>query len=232
MGTGSERVTIVDRHEMVAGALEGALSTRAFECRRVVTAGLTPGMVVRRVLRGRADVVLLSMDLGCIDPSPVIASTHDQGCPVVALVADESDSRVGEALWAGADSIAPKSWSLDRLAEVVEGTLHGQSTIDPSVRGRLLAEYEAGVCSNRTRVARLTVQEKDLLAHLMEGRTVGEVAKTRTVSEATVRTQAKAIMTKLEVSSQLTAVAIARLAGYHPDALHAQQPSEGQRRRV
>jgi len=55
----------------------------------------------------------------------------------------------------------------------------------------------------------------------MMGRGAPEVARLRTVSEGTVRSQVRSILAKLEVSSQLSAVATAWVSGYDPDSLLA-----------
>jgi len=70
----------------------------------------------------------------------------------------------------------------------------------------------------RDRVDRLTAREAQVLGHLMRGQTVHEIAATSFVSEATVRTQVKAILAKLEVSSQIAAVGLAHQIGWHPPA--------------
>ena len=50
----------------------------------------------------------------------------------------------------------------------------------------------------------------------MGGQTVREIARSAVVSEATVRTQVKSILAKLEVSSQLAAVGLANQVGWQP----------------
>ena len=52
----------------------------------------------------------------------------------------------------------------------------------------------------------------------MKGRAVREIAGLSVVSEATVRTQVKSILAKLEVSSQLAAVGLANQASWRPPA--------------
>ena len=53
-----------------------------------------------------------------------------------------------------------------------------------------------------------------MLAALIEGRTVRAISEVSVVSEATVRTQVKSILNKLEVSSQLAAVGMANQVGW------------------
>jgi DNA-binding NarL/FixJ family response regulator len=69
------------------------------------------------------------------------------------------------------------------------------------------------------RLDQLTVREREVLAHLMRGRTVREIATVGVVSEATVRTQVKAILAKLDVSSQIAAVGLAHQVGWRPPQL-------------
>ena len=64
----------------------------------------------------------------------------------------------------------------------------------------------------------LTVREREVLAYLMKGQTVREIATECVVAEATVRTQVKSILAKLEVSSQLAAVGMANEIGWRAPA--------------
>jgi len=51
---------------------------------------------------------------------------------------------------------------------------------------------------------------------LMSGLQVVEIARQSFVSESTVRTQVKAVLAKLQVGSQLTAVGLAHAAQWRP----------------
>jgi DNA-binding NarL/FixJ family response regulator len=68
--------------------------------------------------------------------------------------------------------------------------------------------------SVRHRLDRLTHREREVLGELVEGHGVHDIASTDVVSEATVRTQVKSILAKLEVSSQLAAVGLAHRVGW------------------
>ena len=67
----------------------------------------------------------------------------------------------------------------------------------------------------RDRFARLTHREREVLGALVDGHGVHDIAASDVVSEATVRTQVKSILAKLEVSSQLAAVGLAHRMGWH-----------------
>ena len=57
-------------------------------------------------------------------------------------------------------------------------------------------------------------RESQVLAELVAGRQVRQIAAEGSVSEATVRTQVKSVLSKLGVGSQLAAVSMAHRAGW------------------
>ena len=63
----------------------------------------------------------------------------------------------------------------------------------------------------------LTQREREVLTELTRGKSVDCIANEWVVSEATVRTQVRGVLTKLDVRSQLAAVAKARSAGWTVD---------------
>jgi DNA-binding NarL/FixJ family response regulator len=63
----------------------------------------------------------------------------------------------------------------------------------------------------------LSPRERQVLAHLMQGRPPDEVARRDSVSRATVRVQVREILAKLGVTSQIAAVALGRTAGLQPE---------------
>lgn len=64
----------------------------------------------------------------------------------------------------------------------------------------------------KARIDKLTQREREVLGELAQGHRAQAVAEHFVVSLATVRTQIRAILVKLEVSSQLEAVALYRRA--------------------
>jgi DNA-binding NarL/FixJ family response regulator len=64
---------------------------------------------------------------------------------------------------------------------------------------------------------RLTPREEEVLAALVDGEPAVAIAGRATVSEATVRSHIRSVLTKLGVGSQLQAVAKARHAGWSRD---------------
>ena len=101
---------------------------------------------------------------------------------------------------------------------VLDLVLEGRAPLCPVLAQRLretavrAAEDERWTA--RHRLGSLSLRERTIIAKLIFGRSPAQIAREDVVAEATVRTQIKSILAKLEVSSQLGAVALARRAGW------------------
>jgi DNA-binding NarL/FixJ family response regulator len=87
--------------------------------------------------------------------------------------------------------------------------------MSPERRQKFIDLYHQRDAENRVlteKLDRLTQREREVLAELARGRRAQAVADHFVVSLATVRTQIRAVLTKLEVGSQLEAVALYRRA--------------------
>lgn len=60
----------------------------------------------------------------------------------------------------------------------------------------------------------LSARERDVLRQIVDGQQAAAIAKASYVSLATVRTQIRSILMKLDVTSQVAAVALARQGGW------------------
>jgi two-component system, NarL family, nitrate/nitrite response regulator NarL len=168
----------------------------------------------------RAAVVIVGLDL---EPSgsasSLISSVVGRGGMALAMWNGCDRYVLAEALEAGATGTLDTRGSLDGAAERIRDTADGVSTFPVSARADLvadLARHRAAERSRMDRFARLTPRESQVLGLLMAGRSTEEMAAMRIVSVATVRTQIRNILTKLEVKSQLAAVALAARAGWDP----------------
>jgi DNA-binding NarL/FixJ family response regulator len=110
----------------------------------------------------------------------------------------------------GAVAVLPNSTPLDKVAAALVAAAGGQLEMDPRQREQLIGEWTA-VRARRAdlgaRVSTLTGREREVLQMLYAGDSVGRIAELLEVSPATVRSQVKAVLRKLHVSSQLAAVA-------------------------
>ena len=96
---------------------------------------------------------------------------------------------------------------------VTARALAGLPVMAPEARERLIDSHRAHDVERREiseKLERLTRREREVLAELARGHRAQAVADRYVVSLATVRTQIRSVLNKLEVGSQLEAVALYR----------------------
>jgi two-component system, NarL family, nitrate/nitrite response regulator NarL len=219
------RVLIVEDHVLFAESLELVLSVEGYDVRRVPvpTDARAPSAVAAGVIRLRPRIVLLDLDLGGFgDGIRLISPLARAGANVVVVTASTDKARWGEAVRCGARKVLPKSGPLNDIRATVRRISQGLPVMDREEREELLAVWHEQRADNQemqTRIEQLTARERQVLGHLVHGRTVREIANVGVVSEATVRTQVKSILSKLEVSSQIAAVGVAHQLGWRPPEL-------------
>jgi two-component system, NarL family, nitrate/nitrite response regulator NarL len=216
------RVTVVDDHALFAEALVIALEAQGVTACCVVPDDETTNLsqLGKEIASSRPDIVLLDLDLGVAEDTMRLLSALSGGNVTVIVVTGATDRvRCGEALAKGARAVIPKSASFSQIIEAVTRTRDGLPVMGRAERDALLVDYRRAADSRRELHAKfslITRREAEVLGQLMVGKQVSEIARKSFVSESTVRTQVKAILAKLQVSSQLTAVALAHQLGWQP----------------
>lgn len=220
----STRVLIIEDHMLFAESLELALSLEGYDVRRLALPEVGGSMATLRstALRSNARIVLLDLDLGRFgDGMGLISPLARSGANVVVVTASTDRGRWGACVRQGARKILSKGRPLQETLGTVRRLHQGLPVMTSDELERLLDAWrrERMVTEDmRRRLELLTPREKQVLAALIAGHNVREIARESVVSEATVRTQVKSILGKLEVSSQLAAVGLAHHVGWqHSD---------------
>lgn len=214
------RVLIIEDHTLFAESLELALSLEGYDVRRLALPEVGGSMATLRstALRSNARIVLLDLDLGRFgDGMSLIAPLARDGANVVVVTASTDHGRWGACMRQGARKILSKGRPLQETLSTVRRLHQGLPVMTSDELERLLDAWrsERMVTEDmRRRLELLTPREKQILGSLIEGHNVREIARSCVVSEATVRTQVKSILGKLEVTSQLAAVGLAHHVGW------------------
>ncbi|HET7194203.1 MAG TPA: LuxR C-terminal-related transcriptional regulator [Nocardioides sp.] len=139
------------------------------------------------------------------------------GIAVVVLTDSLDRGQWGGFVRRGARCVLAKSAPLPDLHSALRLLSQGRPVMTRRERAELIEWWRRDredVDLLRERFHRLTPREQQVLADLTQGLGIHDIAVEDVVSEATVRTQVKSILRKLEVPSQLGAVAVAhRLLG-------------------
>lgn len=209
--SGARRVIVVEQYAAFGEALSQVLNGQGY---RSSYAGPPPARAtVSAVRRAPPDLVVVGADPAdaAAEQLSVIAGLTTVGVPVVAL-ANHPDHQVWRHMLssAGARAVVRRTDSLAHLVDVVTAVVEG--TFDDG-SAHALHELSSGERARQElaeRLVRLTPRERELLGQLQLGRTAGQIATLDHVAESTVRAQITTILRKLEVSSQVAAVALFR----------------------
>ncbi len=207
------RVIIVEQQAMIAESL--ALVLQMAEVTTSIIRDSSPEAVLRQVRAFDPDLVLVSANGG---DAPDTVRTLTRAAAKVVVVTDGTDRiRVASCIEAGATGAVATSDPVDSLLNAVRETVAGRRLLSPTTERDLLGELQLHRRDNAMRLAKfqnLSNRESEVLWALMMGRAASEIAEESYVSIATIRSQIKAILRKLEVNSQLAAVALAYQAGW------------------
>ena len=215
------RVAIVEDHLLFAQALEIALTLEGYDVhRQEVWDRAVPDQLLTSLLHARPQIALLDLDLaGAGNGVRLVEPLTRARIAVVVLTGSRERARWGECLRHGACTVLSKTDPLDSILATIHCVSERRPVLAREERDRLIGEFhqEQAVARDlRRKLETLTPREREVLAQLMLGRQVREIAEVSFVSEATVRTQVKSILAKLEVTSQLAAVGAAHLVDWRP----------------
>ncbi len=210
-------VLLVEDHELLAQTLQVAMASAGIPTELVALTSAQA--VLTTVEQVRPSLVLLDLELGepVGDGGALVRPMVELGSAVLVVTGVTDLARVAAAVEAGAVGYVAKSLPFERLLEVVREALSGRPVLAEAERSELLAllrRRRAEETQLRAPFDRLTPREKQVLRAIAEGHNVEAIAERWVVSRSTVRTQVRGILTKLDVSTQIAAVARARQAGW------------------
>jgi DNA-binding NarL/FixJ family response regulator len=214
-------VLLVDDHSLFAQSVEIGLRAAGLTARRVEPRSAAD--IVAECSAAEGATVLLDLRLGTgvdgvpIDGLDLVAPITRAGCRVVVMTGETGDGTWGTAVERGAVTVLPKDCDLETLIHVLTAVHDGRAVLHEGRRQDLLAAARRDRAEEERQLApfrSLSPREDEVLHHLAAGLPAAAIAAAGYVSEATVRTQIRAVLTKLGVTSQLQAVALARRAGW------------------
>ena len=210
------RLLLVDDHRLLVETLQVSLTQAGFAVS--VAPSCSFDEVLAEVDDVRPTLVVLDLDLqGDGYGYDLIAPIRALGAEVLVLTGTVDRIELARCLEAGALGIASKANGFGGVLDQVRRAAEGQSVTPITERTQLLADLSSHRRADERRRApfeALSGRERDVLRQIVEGKPAAAIAKDSYVSLATVRTQIRSILLKLDVTSQLAAAALARQAGW------------------
>jgi RNA polymerase sigma factor (sigma-70 family) len=207
------RVLVASDQALIAEAVRAALASRGHDALVVRWPGDTrvPGPR-RQPARGvTLEVGLLLSDLDRWSriraATMIVERIH---VPWVALTTSPRGPVWGAVLAAGAKVVLPGTTRLDSISDLLVSVVRDQTTTPPSERAELESAWQETRARHDEvveRLSKLTPREREVLRLMYAGSSVARIAEMLEVAPATVRSQVKSVLRKLDVNNQLAAVA-------------------------
>ncbi|BCB81821.1 response regulator transcription factor [Phytohabitans flavus] len=210
------RVVIADDQALVRSGFRMILTAGGID---VVGEAADGAEAVAAVRQLRPDVALMDIRMPGMDGLEATRRVleHAPECRVLMLTTFDLDRYVYAALAAGASGFLLKDVTPEHLVAAVRLVDTGDALLAPSITRRLVERFAAGEPAAPPAIHRdlagLTPREREVLALMGRGLSNAEVAATLTLSEATVKTHAAHIFSKLNLRDRAQAVVLAYETG-------------------
>jgi NarL family two-component system response regulator LiaR len=194
-------VLIVDDHEVVREGLRLALS-RAPGI-RVVGDAADGAAGVELAVRRNPDVVVMDLRMPGMDGIEATRQLAERvpDCRVLIFTGHADQSLLARSFDAGAKGFVLKETKHPAIVQAIEKLAAGEGYVDPV----LVPAFLAG----RDHTEILTAREREILQLLADGMANTDVADKLFISQETVKSHVRHILTKLEADTRTHAVAIA-----------------------
>ena len=206
-----KKVLLIGERFLLLDALRLALGTEKLEVAAVGTNrqgidealnAFNPGIVVLEAMEQPAERLVRS-----------IHWLKESDRIVVGITGEAVSVEAARMVSAGADCVLGLDTGFDNLVSSMKRSLAGKVAMPLDRRytlERLLREHRAAEAARWLPFHELSARERDIFALVYEGLSADQIAEDACVSVSTVRTHVRNILSKLNVHSQLAAVAMAR----------------------
>jgi DNA-binding NarL/FixJ family response regulator len=207
-GTDAIRVFLLDDHEVVRRGVRDLLD--AEDDITVVGEADTAERALARIPATQPDVAILDVRLPDGDGIAVcreIRSAHEEiACVILTSFSD--DEALVQAVVAGASGYLLKQIRGNDIVDAVRRVARGESLLDPTVVERVAERLRRPPVEDE-RLARLTNQERKILALIADGLTNRQIADQLHLAEKTVKNYVSNLLAKLGMERRTQAAVFA-----------------------
>jgi DNA-binding NarL/FixJ family response regulator len=194
------RVLVVDDHVVVRSGLEQLLATTAdIELVGTASNGIE---AIEAVAALHPDVVLMDLsmpELDGVEATRRISADHPSS-RVLVLTSFSDQTRILDALSAGADGYLLKHADPDDIADAIRSVHTGGAPLDPKAARALIESRRAG-----RDTPQLTDREREVLLLVRDGLANKQIARRLGIAERTVKAHLTSVFQRLGVTDRTQA---------------------------
>jgi DNA-binding NarL/FixJ family response regulator len=212
-------VLVINAQELFSTSLAEALEHRGFAAQPLT---VTDALAIRAdTPTAAAGVALLDLDLGLelgpdghgppLDGVELVAPLCEAGWTVLVITGITDRFRLAGAIAAGASGVVARSRPFQELLHVMQAVCAGEPVLSEQQRREWLdvhCDHHLHQHQLAARMRRLSPTDREVLRLLARGHRATAVADYFVVSLAVATAHITSILTKLEVTSQVEAVAL------------------------
>jgi two-component system response regulator DevR len=202
VGSTRVRVLLCDDHELVRRGLRALLESDLTV--EVIGDAGSADEAVATAAATKPDVVVMDVRMpgrSGIEACRDIRAQREQ-TRVLILTSFADDEALFSAIMAGASGYVLKQIHGSDLLDAIHRVAHGESLLDPTVTGRVLARIRGDVTAGDEDggVEQLTPQERRIIGLVAEGMTNRQIGERVHLAEKTVKNYVSNILMKLDLS--------------------------------
>ena len=203
------RVLIVDDQVIVTEGLRKIFD--AAPTIDVVGVAYDGAQAIEQVGKLEPDLVLMDLKMPGMNGIRATRAIREQypNTYILVLTTYSADEWVFDAIHAGASGYLLKDTDRHALVTAIEGTVAGQTHIDPAVADKLFALAKQQVKPDTTIFSDLTERELTILRYIAHGLTAATIAEKLYLAEGTIRNNITVLLEKLDVEDKAQVAALA-----------------------
>jgi DNA-binding NarL/FixJ family response regulator len=209
------RIVIVDDHALFRAGLVSLLEH--FPQFEVVAQGADGRQAVEIITRTQPDILLLDVNMPVMNGVQAVTAIRKiSTCKILMLTISRRQEDLIGAIKAGADGYILKNAEPHELQKAIQLVVSGKSILSPEITSQVMQAIQSNAQPSPT-TSVLTPREMEVLVLLSRGFTNPQIAQQLHVSENTVKTHVRKIMSKLGASTRTEAVSTASSSGLLPE---------------
>jgi len=200
------RVTIFEDNNHLRDSLYFLLSSsEEFTC---VAAYPDTKNIIQRLRDIPTDVIVMDIEMPGMNgiQSTKLVKTEFPEIPIMIFTVFEDSEKIFQSLCSGGSGYLLKNSSSTQILQALMDVYKGGSPLSPSVAKRMVHFFQTTMPVVEEEDFHLTPKEKELLQHLVDGKSYKMIADAMMITLETVKTHIKNIYKKLHVNSSTEAV--------------------------
>ncbi|MBN9381511.1 MAG: response regulator transcription factor [Chitinophagaceae bacterium] len=159
------------------------------------------------ITTARPGIILMDIEMPGVSgiEAVLLSRNYFPGIPVLMLTAFDDDEKIFQSLRAGGSGYIVKSATTEQLLQAIIDVYQGGSAFSPGIARRIANFFQQE--GKNSLHEKLTPKEKEVLQHLVNGKSYKLIAAGMSISFETVKSHIKNIYTKLHVNNNTEAVA-------------------------